>query len=185
MSLMETILAVGLVMSVIIGSLTIGIYTTRIGRTSQNKIIAMNLAREGIEVVRNIRDTNWLKESEGIINEEPDPDRIYQWNDGFSINGNYKIDQYVQTSPQEKWFQKLKDAGTCGNDNTCWLYLDSDYGFYSLDSDEGNNTGFSRIIEITNIDSNTIQVVSRINWQENGKDKEFKLEEKLTDWRDD
>ncbi|MDZ7798029.1 MAG: hypothetical protein U5L76_00240 [Patescibacteria group bacterium] len=170
MSLMETILAVGLVMSVIIGSLTIGIYTTRIGRSSQNRLIAINLAQEGVEVVRNIRDTNWLKEN--------------SWNDGLA-EGTYKIDQYVLTSPPEKWFQKLKGAGNCDDSNPCWLYLDNDYGFYSLNSTAGKNTGFSRVIEITNIDVNTIQVVSRINWQENGKDKEYLIEEKLTDWRDD
>ena len=51
-----TILAIGISMvSTIIGS------SLRSINASKNRIIAISIAREGIEAMRNIRDTNWLK----------------------------------------------------------------------------------------------------------------------------
>lgn len=51
-----TILAIGIAFSsAIIGSSLVNV------NTSKNRIIAVNIAREGIEAMRNIRDTNWLK----------------------------------------------------------------------------------------------------------------------------
>ena len=86
---MEAIIAVGIIVTVIITALGLGIYTTRVGRTSQNRIIAMNLAREGIEVVRNIRDSNWLKREQGVTHTLPV--LSYTWRDYISTSDQYKV----------------------------------------------------------------------------------------------
>jgi Tfp pilus assembly protein PilV len=56
--------------------LTVGIVGTygildsgqKLSTTTQNRIKAINIAREGMEAVENIRDTNWLKFSSDYEN---------------------------------------------------------------------------------------------------------------------
>ncbi|MCK5612996.1 prepilin-type N-terminal cleavage/methylation domain-containing protein [Candidatus Pacearchaeota archaeon] len=60
-TILETIIAmVILAVGVTTAGAIIG-YSLRNMNGSKNRIIAINIAREGVEAVRNIRDTNWLK----------------------------------------------------------------------------------------------------------------------------
>ena len=60
-SILETIIALGiLAIGITLASTIIGSSLRNIN-LSKNQIIAINIAREGIEAMRNIRDTNWLK----------------------------------------------------------------------------------------------------------------------------
>lgn len=68
--LLETIIGIGVILAGTVGSITLISQTIKFGRTTNNRVIAASLAREGIEVVRNIRDTNWLKIQ---ANEDKDP----------------------------------------------------------------------------------------------------------------
>ena len=60
-TLFETIVAIGLVLVGLITALAL--ITTSLFYISnvQDRLIAANLAAEGIEIVRNIRDNNWLQ----------------------------------------------------------------------------------------------------------------------------
>lgn len=60
LSLVEVILGLGILLGGIIGLITLSIASLKADEVSSRKIVAMNLAREGIEVIRNIRDSNWL-----------------------------------------------------------------------------------------------------------------------------
>ncbi|MBI2463363.1 hypothetical protein HYV57_00200 [Candidatus Peregrinibacteria bacterium] len=62
-SLLEVIIAVFIVVIAAIAATAIITSSFQINRISKNKMIAANLAREGIEGVRNIRDSNWLRYS--------------------------------------------------------------------------------------------------------------------------
>lgn len=61
---------------VVIIILTIGITGTyniinsgqKLSVTSENRIKAINIAREGLEAIENIRDTNWIKFSSDYTN---------------------------------------------------------------------------------------------------------------------
>jgi type II secretory pathway pseudopilin PulG len=60
-SLLETIIAfIVLGIGVTIAGMILG-SSLRNMQNSKNRVIAVNIAREGIEAVRNIRDTNWLQ----------------------------------------------------------------------------------------------------------------------------
>ncbi|OGY79665.1 MAG: hypothetical protein A3B74_02740 [Candidatus Kerfeldbacteria bacterium RIFCSPHIGHO2_02_FULL_42_14] len=59
-TLLEVIIAIGVITVGIIGTIALVITSTKAGNVSQNELIATNLAREGIEVARSIRDNNWL-----------------------------------------------------------------------------------------------------------------------------
>jgi len=66
-----TVLAIGIALSSALMANSLKNITT-----SKNRVIAVNIAREGLEAVRNIRDTNWLKFSgnrRGCWNHMPKP----------------------------------------------------------------------------------------------------------------
>lgn len=60
-SLLETIMALGIILIAVTATIGLLISTMKTGKTSTNRIIAANLAREGIEAARQIRDSNWLR----------------------------------------------------------------------------------------------------------------------------
>ena len=59
-TLIETIVAIAILTTGIIGGLALAIQSLSSSERSSNEIIATNLAREGAEVVRQVRDSNWL-----------------------------------------------------------------------------------------------------------------------------
>jgi len=75
-TLLETIVAVGLIVVGLISALAL--ITTSLFYVSniQDRLVAANLTAEGIEVVRNIRDNNWLQSK--------------VWNNGLA-DGDYQV----------------------------------------------------------------------------------------------
>ena len=106
-TLIETIVAVGIIVIGLVSAL--GAITTSLFYISNigDRLIAANLAAEGLEVVRNIRDNNWL------VN--------LSWNNGL-VDGDYQA-SYDST------------AMTSYSGNP--LLLDSGTGLYSYSSGAG------------------------------------------------
>ena len=75
-TLFETIVAVGLIIVGLVAAL--GLITTSLFYVSNiyDRLAAANLTAEGIEVVRNIRDNNWLQNQD--------------WNSGLA-DGDYQV----------------------------------------------------------------------------------------------
>jgi hypothetical protein len=60
-TILETLIAMGvLVIGIMMASSIMGSSIRNIN-SSKNRVIAVNIAKEGLEAIRNIRDTNWLK----------------------------------------------------------------------------------------------------------------------------
>jgi len=60
-SIIEVLIAIIILTVVMTAAFKVLINTSRTNVDVKNRIIALNIAREGIEAVRNIRDTNWFK----------------------------------------------------------------------------------------------------------------------------
>lgn len=143
-----TIIAVGLIAIVALVNLSVsGI------RVNKSRIIASNLAQEGLEIVRNIRDNNWLSYKRGLTN----------WKDGLAA-GDYRV-QY--------------DSEALLAFSSIPLQIDSN-GFYQYGG--GTNTLFYRKITIQNIDDNQFRAVCEITWQENGRDNTLSAETRFYNW---
>ncbi|MCZ2846342.1 MAG: hypothetical protein O2U61_07630 [Candidatus Bathyarchaeota archaeon] len=168
-SLLETVIAIGFVMIIVVGSISMGVYTLQIGSSSQDRLTAINLAREGIEVIRNIRDSNWLNGD--------------SWDTTISDNLGTMVMNFNPTLTTGTW--TISDAGgdidTC--DTTCQLYLNPIYGVYNHDN-TGMPTNFYRGVEIS-LSGGKLTVISRVRWIEKNKSYYVTLEEHLTDWRYD
>lgn len=59
-TLIEVLVAVGILLAGVIAVITLSIASLKADQLSSRKIVALNLAREAAEVLRNIRDSNWL-----------------------------------------------------------------------------------------------------------------------------
>lgn len=103
-------------------------------KEAEARVIGANLAREGVEAVKNIRDSNWLKiEDNDLI----------PWDDGLSGDGSAIIDDLFNGSVG------LNFTPGDINDPATRLYVNSD-GFFNHDN-TGQFTPYSRLITIRNI----------------------------------
>lgn len=59
--MIETVVAITILLVGIVGAVSLATFGIRAAGESRDRVIATNLAREGLEVVRNIRDTNWYE----------------------------------------------------------------------------------------------------------------------------
>lgn len=75
-TLLETIVAVGVIMVGLVAVLTLINNSLFYVSLIKDRLVAANLNSEGLEVVRNIRDNNWLQNR--------------AWNNGLS-NGDYNV----------------------------------------------------------------------------------------------
>jgi len=151
-TLMEVIIAIAIILTALV-TLTTLISSSVAGiRPGKSKIIATNLAQEGLELVRSIRDNNWLAFKRGD-----------DWDDGLGA-GDYRA-QY--------------DSNSLLSFASVPLKIDSN-GFYQYDT--GSNTVFYRKITITQTESSWIGVVSEVTWQEKGRSYNISARTNLYNW---
>lgn len=138
--MLEALVAIGVILTAIIGSSTLIISSITAGRVSQNRVEAANFAREGIEIVRSIRDSNWLKFQQN----EKIGATIPAWNTGLgnpAVNStlprilNYTLNQWilipcgigptciasatgvyrvVDSSTNRIWYSQYNSVAACG-----------------------------------------------------------------------
>jgi Tfp pilus assembly protein PilV len=59
-SLLELLVALLILVVALTATITLIVNSINAGKESRNRLIATSLAREGVEIVRNIRDSNWI-----------------------------------------------------------------------------------------------------------------------------
>lgn len=128
-----------------------------------DKYIATQLAREGIEIVRNIRDTNWIEELDSPV---------AVWDEG--------LDNCVLGCEVDYTMPEIQDPVLTPYGAGRYLRLGSD-GFYSYTVAPGDKqTKFKRKITITPV-VNGLKTVVRVNWSPDYSD--AVLEETFYDWK--
>lgn len=104
-TLIETIIAIFLLIVGTVGAFSLIQKSIIFTSISSSRLVAFYLAQEGIEVIRNIRDTNYLEKT--------------VWDDGISLDSDYRLDYRSLNFP----------------DITCGDYLKYDGNFYSCSLD--------------------------------------------------
>ncbi len=121
-----------------------------------SRLTAIYLSQEGMEIIRNIRDSNFLKINKG---------EVVSWDDGL-FNGQYYNFDYES--------QAIPDNINCSGNN----HLDISGDFYKcLVSGR-----FQREAKITKIGDNQINVVIEVSWQERGRAHQVVVQESLYQW---
>ena len=190
-TLIEAIIAVGVILVGIMSAVTLTVATISAARTSDFSVVAYNLAREGIEVARARRDSNWLERERGINR---------QWDDSLYNNTDYTATAEFNPTSNDWSFNYTPDDPTaCLNNNTCRLYRDSN-GLYTHNA-TGTASPFYRLVSLLPIcqDGTVItqegqrcgvtnpkvgvEVRSVVRWREKNRIDESRLIERIYNWR--
>ncbi len=188
-SFIELLLSISIISIGLVGVAGLVVYNLSFSKLSSERLIATNLAQEGIEVVRNIRDSNWLEGNSFDSNISP----------GLSIPifTGPGIQKNNDPSDVNKW--ELANIG--GADWKKQVYYDNEirtlinlknqfHGqskFQEVSSnfpDYWEKTLFTRWIEISYPSFDEIKVISIVEWTDrSGNQNTITLEEHLYDWK--
>ncbi len=133
----------------------------------QDRLTASFLAQEGIELVRNIRDTNFIKILQG---------GSVSWRQGLldSSSGRcYIIDNNLGT----RQGIELKETNC---DNSSPLKYDSINKIFTYQS--GNDSVFHREIKIETISPNEIRILCTVKWRSKNMNFSLTVEDHLFNW---
>jgi len=198
--MIEAIVAVAIIGIALVGFLSQSTYNYLAVSESFTRNIASNLAREGLEVVRNMRDTNWLK---GCPSPEK-PAECFVWNSGFSHNMEYSAVANFDMDAK-KWSLGFvnKDFDICVTSETCRLYGNQS-GFLTALPTNAEPSIYYRQLELRPICADAfecggdgvcvsgekcsgaqigIEVAARIGWKKGGEWRNVMLAERLYNWK--
>lgn len=167
-TLLETIIALTLIISAVTGPFTLATRSIFSAKFAKDKLTALNLAGEGIELVRAMRENNVL--------------HTFDWRGAgcgagttpYCTNladGSYQPDVFTVANGSQPPL-----AGASPQ----LLRFDSVTGFYSQSS--GSITLFTRVITISTPAANQMRVVSLVTWTQSGIDRQARLQEVFYNW---
>jgi len=162
-SLMEVMGVLFIVMVGMVGVMSLVIQNIQVKDINTNRIIAHQLAQEGVELIRKQRDTNWIDCSK-IASPAPDC-----WLSNIEPGFSYKVD-FNDTYPE---------IVTSIEETNLYKNVDNMY-VHDFSSQE---TPFYRMIEITSINEYSAYVTVTVNWQERAEMYSYSAETVLFNWK--
>ena len=176
-TIIETMIAATIISVGLIGILTLCTISMKFGRISLNRVIAANLAQEGIEVIRLMRDNHWL------AGDDP-------WTKSpFNVIDDQDDGTIFWNTLSDSWEWDMTSSGYWAGAR---FYLDAQgrYIQYGSLPSSGAATNFWRnIIIYDNEDSDfpgidtRRRVVSEVKWEEGNKFYEVQVEGWLYNWK--
>lgn len=205
-TLLELLVAIGIISVGLFGVWNLFLTNFAGENEAKARVVGANLAREGIETVKNIRDSNWLRVDVNDNTCGVGGDEICQWDEGLAGDGTGIVfDIFGGDNIQINYTPNNID------DIETLIYTDAN-GFLSHDN-SGTLTSYRRLITIKNIccndlgsnlqcdlagdfsikaidvdcDSDQIKVgvdvVSLVKWQVSGRERELVVQNQLFNWR--
>jgi len=157
--LLESMISISMIIIGLLGIITLLIRSSQWNRGANESMVATYLAAEGIEVVKNLIDTNVSKRLSS------DPSSV--WNKGLG-DGEYEL-AYATT---------LDSLRTYGSGRT--LVFDSGSLTYGYEGSPA--TPYKRMVKVTSLDRDRIYVKSTVRWGVLGE-KKAEVEDMFTNWR--
>ncbi|HDO23637.1 MAG TPA: hypothetical protein ENG99_00240 [bacterium] len=167
-TLLETLIALTILSFAITGPMELASRAIQSVGVSQNQIVSSYLAQEAIEFVKNVRDTNFIQGKNWLAGLDQ----------CLAVNGCYvDIPTYFSSG--------LPSAiSSCGSQCPAIKYDDTSGFYYNYNI--GDDTAFTRKINITKINVNGVQDEARIRveilWKEKNRDRSFVLKEDIFNW---
>jgi Tfp pilus assembly protein PilV len=170
LTLIETTIALGILMIGTLASLTLMLASFNYVQQTEHEIVVVNLAREGIEIMRSIRNNE-------DANDPTDIDLF----DGSYDNTSYIVDNNTSNNANNFVLNQRVTAPSARQCAACSLYLkDGQY----LHDPSGSETIFKRMITISPGAYNDEKIIiSEVAWTVKGKTYSYKLESHLTNWQ--
>lgn len=213
-TLLEMLIALSVISVGVMAAFTLSIANLNTTKANYQRVLAANLAREGIEIVRNIRDSNWLKIQSNFDCDENSANgtQLCAWDRGlyqnksivdYNFNGDLG-DEIDYDSSVEDCFNAA---------NTCKLKEDNTHLYQHV---SGTDTNMARLITLKAICRDTdgsepvpnthgikiaediescgwfdeyeekigLQVTSQVYWEDFSKSHIIEVVEELYNWRE-
>lgn len=166
-TLLETVTVLFIISVGLVGILSLTVKSANVQNSNKNLLIASQLAQEGLELVRNVRDTNWLLSTSSA------PIAWDRYIEGSPSGNRYRVDYatFAPTPISDLSEARLQRQST-----------GPETGLYLHDSGQPDSI-FSRMITITSSTSTASLVSSQVYWDEQGRVNSYKLETQLYDWK--
>ncbi len=164
-TLIETLVALTILIVVINASFGAAQYGISLSTFSKNQIIGFYLASEGVEQIRNMRDENGLKGQ--------------SWLTGFAANPSdpcYFGKTCIIDAVNNTISACSGDFGSCPV-----LKEDTITGFYGYTSSWAD-TNFRREIQLKSINSNEISITVKMSWPQGVLTRSFQVRENILNW---
>ncbi len=174
-TIIEVMVATIIITVGLIAAFVLSLTSMKFGKISVNRIIAANLAQEGIEVIRSMRDDIWLSGDDNPWDNSP-----------FNVAGGSSDGIIFWNTLSNTWSWDSTNSGYWSGTR---FYLDSEgrYIQYGSLSPSGASTNFWRNIIIyddPDIDGNPRRrIVVKVKWQEIDKFYEIQTENWLYNWK--
>ena len=168
-SLVETLVAITILLIVIVGPMSISTSTARSTSFASEQVVAFFLAQEGAEIAQKARDDILLQNFSTPVT------RQSAWEDEFyDDSGTY--DDCFENINNDGCALELSNnnvgsvlnIGDCGTAGRCDLFFNSggDRKRYTHTSTGGNTpTPYTRVIKFTKEGSDAVKVESRVTWR--------------------
>ena len=156
---------------------------------STGELLAVNLAREAVEVVTNLRDSNYL-------------DNEIEWNDGLDTGTNDREGIIKYDDINHTWSVDFLGLNTDFTDSATIVYLDSTTGLYrqnNLEVSGWEATPYRRLVYLYRICGTDIdtflengqcpggavgyRILAKVQWDDHGNTRELSLEKRIFNWR--
>lgn len=161
-SILEVVIAMGIITVGLLGVSSLALQNLQVETINKNYLVASMLAQEGMELVRNVRDTNFLKANDWKTGSGAGTDSdIVQ-------GGIYRIDYNLDIQPV---------AGI--NDDSTRLFIGGSPEKYNHSG--GVLTPYRRLIEVVD-NGNYIQATSTVAWSERGRSYKYEVVTYLYNW---
>ena len=155
-SLVEVVVILFIMSLGLVGILSLIVQNIQSQNYNKNNLVAYQLAQEGVELIRKVRDTNWR---EGLAYD----DKL--------VSGQYTMD-YQDSTPQAYNPAAPESAR-----------LRQDYSNFYTHQLAATTTPFSRIITIQTLDDHSFQVEASVRWADHGRNYSYDLDTVLYNWR--
>ncbi len=173
-TLLEVILAITILTIAVGGIFALVSQTIASVSVTQSRLIASYFVQEGVEIVKNIRDTNWLK--------------LQPWNQGLE-EGDWEGD--YQTGSPPDYLSLTPCFFPCQYEDLHFLGIDNQ-SFYSYNYPPENKTIFKRKITISDGEDlndppdgemDRLKISVEVFWKDRGKIYSIAAQEYLYNWK--
>lgn len=190
-SIIEAVVILWIVVTWIVWMFKVYDNSQKLSSSTSNKIQAIQISREWIEAVKNIRDTNWILFSSDNKNcwnvKDYNNSCVWDNNTTYDIwSWSYKIFQ----NSDNRWYLSKKTTSETSFTKTDYrnemkVWLDSNWFFTQTWAVTEIKPLFTREIKISYPETSKMQVISKVQWKDLSSNRQHKVEFKsiLTNWK--
>lgn len=169
-TLLETLVALSILIIAITVTFTAAQNGLAAAIEARDQVVAFNLAQEGVEMVRNLRDENGLQ---GI-----------PWLTGLSVQVSDPcyFGKSCIVDATTKTFSACASPGNCSNLLQDKNTSSSQYGMFGYNS-SWSPTVFNREITLNQVSSNEVRITVVMTWINRSVQRQFKIHESIFNWQ--